>query len=137
VNDDQKPRRSAGMRGSPASPLPEHRPISSVFKARPEAPQPERVSTSQFAKPRILMGEVTAPPGAFAGNKGEAIAAYRAAFRAFMIARRLVPTAWARDAGVPAAPLLSFLAGRARTIPPDIAAKLAAFARVSVEEMFR
>jgi hypothetical protein len=88
------------MRGSPASPLPEHGPISSVFKARPEAPQRERVSTSRFAKPKILMGEVTAPPGAFAGNKGEAIAAYRAAFRAFMIARRLVPTAWARDAGV-------------------------------------
>jgi hypothetical protein len=125
------------MRGSPASPLPEHGPISSVFKARPEAPQPERASASRFAKPKILMGEVTAPPGAFAGNKGEAIAAYRAAFRAFMIARRLVPTAWTRDAGVPAAPLLSFLAGRARTIPPDIAAKLAAFVKVSVEEMFR
>ena len=137
MSDDRKPRRSAGMRGSPASPLPEHRPISSVFKARPEAPQPERVSTSPFAKPRILMGEVTAPPGAFAGNKGEAIAAYRAAFRAFMIARRLTPSTWARDAGVPAAPLLSFLAGRARNIPPDIAAKLAAFAKVSVEEMFR
>ncbi len=137
MSDDRKPRRSAGMRGSPASPLPEHRPISSVFKARPEAPQPERVSTSPFAKPKILMGEVTAPPGAFAGNKGEAIAAYRAAFRAFMIARRLTPSTWARDAGVPAAPLLSFLAGRARNIPPDIAAKLAAFAKVSVEEMFR
>jgi hypothetical protein len=137
MTEDRKPRRSAGMRGSPTSPLPEHRAISSVFKARPEVAPPERPSTSAYKRPRILMGEVTAPPNAFAGNKGEAIAAYRAAFRAFMVGRRLVPSAWARAAGVPAAPLLAFLSGTARKLPPDIAAKLAAVAKVSVEEMFR
>jgi hypothetical protein len=125
------------MRGSPASPKPEHGPISSVPKFRPEAAQPERPSTSSYARPKVLMGEVTAPPNAFAGGKGEAIAAYRASFRAFMVGRRLVPTTWARAAGVPAAPLLAFLSGTARRIPPDVAAKLAAVAKVSVEEMFR
>jgi hypothetical protein len=125
------------MRGSPASPLPEHRAISSVFKARPEAPQPEHVSTSRFSRPKVLMGEVTAPPNAFAGNKGEAIAAYRTAFRNFMTSRRLTPSTWARDAGVPTAPLRAFLAGTARKLPPDIAEKLAAVAKVSVEDMFR
>ncbi len=130
MSDDAKPRRSAGMRGSPANPAPEHRPISTVPKARPEAAQPQQVSTSPYAKPKVLMGEVTAP-------KGQLIAESRDAFRAFMTGRRLVPTAWARDAGVPAAPLLAYLTGKARLIPPDIAAKLAAVAKVPVAEMFR
>jgi hypothetical protein len=137
MKDDTKPRRSAGMRGSPAKPLPEHRAISSVFKARPEAPQPERVSTSAHVRPKVLMGEVTAPPNEFAGGKGQMLAASRNALRAFMMGRRLVPTVWSREAGVPAAPLLAFLAGTARRIPPDVAAKLAAVAKVSIEEMFR
>ena len=69
-----KPRRSAGMRGSPVNPAPEHRPVSTVPKARPEVEQPERVSTSPYAKPKILMGEVAAP-------KGQLIAVGRDAFR--------------------------------------------------------
>ncbi|MDB5734415.1 MAG: hypothetical protein JWP16_2049 [Alphaproteobacteria bacterium] len=125
------------MRGSPASPLPEHGPISSVPKFRSEKAQPERPSTSAYVRPKVLMGEVTAPPNAFNGSKGQMLAASRNALRAFMMGRRLVPSAWSREAGVPAAPLLAFLAGTARRIPPDIAAKLAAVAKVSIEEMFR
>ena len=125
-----KPRRSAGMRGSPVNPAPEHRPVSTVPKARPEVEQPERVSTSPYAKPKILMGEVAAP-------KGQLIAAGRDAFRAFMQVRRLTPSGWARAAGVPPGEIMAFLTGNARSISPGVAAKLAAAAKVSVEEMFR
>jgi hypothetical protein len=118
------------MRGDPRQARPEHGPISTAPKARPEAPQPEPVSTSRHAKPKILMGEVAAP-------KGQLIAAERDAFRAFMLARRLAPSTWAAAAGVPPGEILAFLTGRARSISPAIAAKLAAAAKVSVEEMFR
>jgi hypothetical protein len=118
------------MRGDPRNARPEHAPISTTPKARPEAPQPERVSTSRYAKPKVLMGEVAAP-------KGQLIAAERDAFRAFMLAHRLTPSSWATAAGVPPGEILAFLTGRARSISPAVAAKLAAAAKASVEEMFR
>src|SRR5262245_35471901 len=94
-SDHQKPRRSAGMRGTPRSDAPEHRPISTIPpKPRAEARQPERVSTSPYAKPKVLMGEVAAP-------RGQEIGRQRDAFRAFMVARHLRPTEWARAAGIP------------------------------------
>src|SRR5690606_32216459 len=59
-----KPRRSAGMRGSPLDRAPEHRPISTTPVKQPAEPaQPQRVSTSPYAKPKVLMGEVAAPKG--------------------------------------------------------------------------
>lgn len=132
-----KPRRSAGMRGSPANAAPEHRPISTIYKAMPEAPAPQRTSPSRFAKPKILMGEVAAPPNEFAssGGKGRMIAARRDAFRAFMTARHLRPSEWARAAGVPANEILAFLTGRARGFSPGVAEKLAAVAKATPAEM--
>jgi DNA-binding Xre family transcriptional regulator len=128
------------MRGSPRNAAPEHRPISSAPpKPRPEIKQPERISTSPYAKPKILMGEVTAPIQKFAvsGGKGVEIGRQREALRAFMVARHLRPTEWARAAGVPAGEILGFLTGRTRAIAPATLEKLARAANCAPEEFFR
>jgi DNA-binding Xre family transcriptional regulator len=130
---DKKPviRRSTGMRGSPRSAAPEHRPISGTPPRLPPAPaQPERVSTSPYAKPKVLMGEVATPRGVEIGKQ-------RDAFRAFMQARRLRPTDWARAAGVPSGEILAFLSGHARAIAPQTLEKLARVAGCAPDDMLR
>lgn len=116
------------MRGSPINAAPEHKPVSTVYKSMPETPAPQRTSSSRFARPKVLMGEVTAP-------KGVIVAARRDALRAFMTARRLRPTEWAQLAGVPANEILAFLTGRARSFSPGVAEKLAAAAKATLAEM--
>jgi len=118
------------MRGSPRNAAPEHRPISTTPKARPEIKQPERVSTSRFAKPKVLMGEVAAPRGVEIGRQ-------RDGFRAFMIARHLRPSEWARAAGVPPGEIMAFLTGNARSIPAASLEKLARAAACAVEDFFQ
>jgi len=83
------------------------------------------------AKPATLMGEVVAPAPTRDAN------GQRAAFRAFMTARRLRATEWAKDAGVPAAQIFAFLTGKQRSLPGDVAERLARAARARVEDMFR
>jgi hypothetical protein len=127
------------MRGSPRQAAPEHRAIASTPpKPRAQATQPERVSTSPYAKPKILMGEVAAPTPKFAasGGGGQEIGRQRDAFRAFMLARRLRPTAWARAAGIPSGEILAFLSGNVRSIAPETAAKLAQAAGCAPEDLF-
>ena len=128
------------MRGTPRNDAPEHRPISTTPpKPRPDIKQPERVSTSPYAKPpgarsapkpKVLMGEVAAPRGLEIGRQ-------RDAFRAFMIARHLRPTEWARDAGIPAGEILGFLTGKIRTIAPASLEKLARAANCTTADLFR
>ena len=119
------------MRGTPRNDAPEHRPISTTPpKPRAEAKQPERVSTSRYAKPKVLMGEVAAPRGLEIGRQREG-------FRAFMIARHLRPTEWARAAGIPAGEILGFLTGKIRTIAPASLEKLARAANCAPEDFFR
>jgi hypothetical protein len=118
------------MRGSPRNAAPEHRPISTTPKARPETIKPERASTSRYAKPKVLMGEVAAPRGVEIGRQ-------RDAFRAFMIARHLRPSDWARAAGVPSGEVMAFLTGHARTIAPASLEKLACVANCAVEDFFK
>jgi DNA-binding Xre family transcriptional regulator len=119
------------MRGTPRNDSSEHRPISTTPpKPRSEAKQPEQISTSRHAKPKVLMGEVTAPRGLEIGKQREA-------FRVFMIARHLRPTEWARAAGVPAGEVLGFLTGKIRTIAPQTLEKLAQAANCAVEDFFR
>jgi DNA-binding Xre family transcriptional regulator len=129
------------MRGSPRNAAPEHRPISSTPpKLPPQAPRPERVSTSPYAKPKMLMGEVAMPIQTFAasrGGSGAEIARRREAFRAFMLAHHLRPTAWAGAAGVPCGEILAFLTGKARSIAPLTLEKLARAANCAPEEMLR
>ena len=115
------------MRGSPLVPNPE-RAISTTPKAQAEPQQPQRVSASPHPKPKVLMGEVTAP-------KGQRIAAERDAFRTFMLHARLTPTQWARDAGVGSGEILAFLSGHARSIAPESVEKLARAANVSVDTL--
>jgi hypothetical protein len=117
------------MRGIPRNDAPEHRPISTTPKARPEPKQPERVSTSRHPKPKVLMGEVAAP-------RGQEIGKQRDAFRAFMIARHLRPSEWAQAAGIPAGEILAFLTGKSRSIAPSSLEKLARAANCRVEEFF-
>jgi hypothetical protein len=118
------------MRGNPRTAASEHRPISSTPPTLPPEPaRPERVSTSPYAKPKILMGEVAAPRGVEIGKQ-------RDAFRAFMLARRLRPTDWARTAGVPSGEILAFLAGKARSIAPHTLEKLARAAGCTPQQLF-
>jgi DNA-binding Xre family transcriptional regulator len=76
------------------------------------------------------MGEVAAPRGIEIGKQ-------RDAFRAFMIARHLRPSEWARAAGVPAGEILGFLTGKTRTIAPSTLEKLARAAHCTPEDFFR
>ena len=119
------------MRGTPRSDAPEHRPISTVPpKPRAEPKQPERVSTSRHVKPKVLMGEVAAPRGLEIGKQ-------RDAFRAFMIARHLRPTEWAREAGIAPGEILAFLTGKSRSIAASTLEKLARAAGCTPEDFFR
>lgn len=118
------------MRGNPRYGRPEHRPISTTPKAQPDIAKPERVSTSRYAKPKVLMGEVAAP-------RGQEISLQREAFRAFMIARHLRPTEWAKAAGIAPGELMAFLAGHARNIAPAALEKLAHAAGCRIEDLFR
>src|SRR5215469_16927684 len=129
-SDLKKPRRSAGMRGSPRNPAPEHRPISTVPKPGPEVGKPERVATSRYAKPKLLMGEVAGPRGPEIGRR-------RDAFRAFMVARHLRPSEWAKAAGIAPGEVMAFLTGHARAIAPESLHKLARAAGCETEDMFR
>jgi hypothetical protein len=96
---------------------------------RPEAKQPERVSASPYPRAKVLMGEVAAPRGLEIGKQREA-------FRAFMTARHLRPTEWARAAGVPAGEILAFLTAKTRSIAPETVEKLARVAKVAPEDLF-
>ena len=119
------------MRGTPRSDTPEHRPISTTPpKPRAEPKQPERVSASPYAKPKVLMGEVAAPRGLEIGKQRES-------FRAFMVARHLRPTEWARAAKIPVGEILGFLTGKSRSITPQSAEKLARAAGCAPEDLFR
>jgi len=121
------------MRGTPSNDASEHRPISPAkprTPSRPEIKQPEQVSTSRFAKPKILMGEVAAPRGLEIGKQREG-------FRAFMLARHLRPSEWARAAGVPPGEILGFLTGKTRTIAPASLEKLARAANCTPQDFFR
>ncbi len=131
-------RRSAGMRGTPRNDPRGDDPVISSTPPRPRAaapvPAPLEPSVpqrlSRHAKPKVLMGEVTAP-------RGQEIGQYREAFRAFMAARGLRPTQWAKDAGVPAGEILAYLTGRQRFFSPGVADALARSAGVGTDEMFR
>jgi cyclic pyranopterin phosphate synthase len=95
---------------------------SGPYKAKAAAPRP-------VARPKTLMGEVSAPrpdPNA-----------QREAFRSFMTAHRLRATEWAKQAGVPAAQIYSYLTGRSRALSAGTAERLARAARVRVEDLFR
>ena len=76
------------------------------------------------------MGEVAAP-------RGREIAAGREAFRAFMRARRLVPSRWAQQSGVPLGEIMAYLTGRSSGFSQATLEKLAKAARVAPDEMFR
>jgi cyclic pyranopterin phosphate synthase len=87
------------------------------------------------ARPATLMGEVSAPrPDA---NQQRDTNQQREAFRVFMTSHHLRATQWAKDAGVPAAQIYSFLTGKIRALPNDVAERLARAARARVEDMFR
>jgi cyclic pyranopterin monophosphate synthase len=82
------------------------------------------------ARPSTL-GHETAPPPTKADPNAE-----REAFRNFMVSRQLRATEWAKQAGVPASQIYSYLTGRSRGLSPDIVEKLARAARARVEDMF-
>jgi len=99
---------------------------SGRFAAKPSAPSARRRSA-----PTALMNEVIAPaPRPDATGRREAL-------RAFMVARRLHATEWAKQAGVPSSQIYAFLTGRLRDLPQDCAERLARAANVRIEDLFR
>jgi hypothetical protein len=122
-------RRSAGMLKNPRDAAEPRLPAKKPPPPRPEAKQPERVSASPHPRPKVLMGEVAAPRGVEIGKQREA-------FRAFMTARHLRPTEWARAAGVHPGEILGFLTAKTRSIPPETLEKLARVAKVAPQDMF-
>ena len=112
------------MRGNPMNPVPHAVSNALPPKAKAEPAAPVRTTASRFVKPKVLMGEVTAP-------RGQQIAAERDSVRTFMQGRRLQPSVWAAKAGVPASELLAFLSGHARSMTPETLAKLAAAANAT------
>jgi cyclic pyranopterin phosphate synthase len=81
-------------------------------------------------RPATLGHETTAPSPRGDPN------ADREAFRNFMVSRQLRATEWAKQAGVPAAQIYSYLTGRSRGLPPDVAERLARAAHARVEDLF-
>jgi hypothetical protein len=63
--------------------------------------------------------------------------AQREAFRSFMTSKHLRATQWAKEAGVPVAQIYAYLTGKTRSIPADIAERLARAARCQADDMFR
>ena len=104
-------------------------PVKKVSSPRPEAARPEPVSTSPYPRAKVLMGEVAAP-------RGQEISKQREAFRAFMTARHLRPTEWARAAGVAPGEILGYLTAKTRSIAPESLEKLARVAKVAPQDMF-
>jgi len=101
--------------------------------ASTEAAAVRAIGVKRSAKPAILMGE-TSLTNATARKDTNL---QRNAFRAFMTSHRLRATQWAKDADVSVAPIYAFLTGKTRTIPREVAEKLAHAARSRVEDMFQ
>jgi cyclic pyranopterin phosphate synthase len=91
----------------------------------------ETVARGARAKPRVIMGEVFAPPAAGGPD------ARREAFRSFMTRSRLRASTWSKDAGVPMGEIMGYLTGRTRGFSQATLEKLAKAARVASEDMFR
>jgi cyclic pyranopterin phosphate synthase len=100
----------------------------------PRKPRIERAVSDRpkaRARPAALNHETSAPPPP-AGDPN----ADREAFRHFMTSRQLRATDWAKQAGVPASQIYSYLTGRSRGLTQDVIEKLAQAARARVEDMF-
>jgi cyclic pyranopterin phosphate synthase len=99
----------------------------------PRKPQIERAASDRpkaRARPMTLNHETAPPPPAGDLN------ADREAFRNFMTSRQLRATDWAKQAGVPASQIYSYLTGRSRGLTQDVIEKLARAANARVEDMF-
>ncbi len=87
------------------------------------------------ARPSAILGEAALPRRD--ANAQRDANQQREAFRTFMTSNRLRATQWAKDAGVPASEIYSFLTGKTRAIRADVAERLARAARTTVQDMFR
>ena len=89
------------------------------------------------ARPSTLMGETSNVPLKRSADAQRDAGAQREAFRSFMTSRHLRATQWAKDADVPVAQIYAFLTGKTRSMPAEVAQRLARAARSRVEDMFR
>jgi hypothetical protein len=112
---------------------------SGDYKAASPKSEPPRKSAAMHAAPVSRKGERPRPAtimGEVIGPRAEPDSR-RDAFQAFMARRRLRPTQWARDAGIPLGEIMSFLTGRSRGFSADTEARLAAAAKVAPGDMYR
>ena len=107
---------------------------SGAFKPRSSAmantPR-ETVQRGVRAKPKVIMGEVFAPPSSAGPD------ARREAFRSFMTRSRLRASSWAKEAGVPMGEIMGYLTGQSRGFSQATLEKLARAAKVAPDDMFR
>jgi cyclic pyranopterin phosphate synthase len=90
----------------------------------------ERTAAATKVKPHELMSETSAP------RKAPSADQRRDFFRQFMAARRLKAMSWAKEAGIPAAVIFSYLQGRTARIDAAAAEALAAVIKVRPADMF-
>ena len=105
--------------------------------ANPRNPTLLSARTRSRVQPATLINEITALPAKRTADAQRDTGAQREAFRTFMTSRHLRATQWAKDAGVPVAQIYAFLTGKTRSIPADLAERLARAARSKVDDMFR
>jgi cyclic pyranopterin phosphate synthase len=120
--------KSGGKSGSYEAP----EPATPVSKAAPRS----KAQRSGRVVPRELMHETAGPRASSGAANGGAQRGEREALRAFMNARHLRASEWARSASVPVNVLYGYLSGKARDLPPGSTEKLAKAARASLDEMF-
>jgi cyclic pyranopterin phosphate synthase len=92
---------------------------------------PSRTSPRRLSKASTLMDATAAVPAQ--QNPGSD----REAFRTFMLSRRLRASTWAKDAGVAPSLVYAYLTGRLRSLPSDVARKLARAASADPQDLFR
>ena len=103
-------------------------------RRNPTVPAPQPPSR---VRPATLMNEATGLPAKRTADAQRDTGAQREAFRTFMTSKHLRATQWAKDAGVPVAQIYAFLTGKTRSIPSDVAERLARAARSQVDDMFK
>ncbi len=104
---------------------------------KPAKPAYRSAGARDRARPAALMNEVAMPVPRRDADQQRDANQQREAFRIFMTSRHLRATQWAKEAGVPAAQIYSFLTGKQRSLPGDVAERLSRAAKARVEDMFR
>lgn len=113
---------------------------SGVYRAAAAAAAPAPVRAARRASPTPARKPKASEVPMDGGNArfvAKDHTARREAFRRFMTVKGLTAHAWAKDAGLPVGVIYSFLHGRTPSLTKAEEEKLAASAKVAVEDLYR